>query len=138
MHPMKLALFGSALLAAVAAGAAHGAVPRSCGTLSIGPGSLHRGSATAPACLLQAYRSCRPATFTLSSFGVDTIAKDVFRIVRSGTTCRVGVLASFEVVPQQPHLAHATCRRVQRLAGDIVATGCTGNLPATISLTGRH
>jgi hypothetical protein len=137
MHPMKLALLCCAVLAAVAVGAAP-AAPRSCGVLSIGPGSLHRGDPTAPACLLQAYRNCRPASFTLSSFGVDTIAKDTFRIVRNGTTCGVAVLASFEVVPQQPHHSHATCRRVQRLAGDIVASGCTGTLPATISLTGRH
>ena len=135
---MKLALLCSVLLAAVAAGTAHGATPRNCGTLSIGPGSLHRGDSSSPSCLLQAYRHCRPATFTLSSFGVDTIAKDVFRVGRSGVICQVSVLTSFEVVPQHPHLSHASCRRVQRLAGDIVATGCTGSLPPTISLTGRH
>jgi hypothetical protein len=135
---MKLALLCSALLAALVAGTGHASAPRSCGTLSIGPGSLKRGSAAGPACLLQAYRSCRPATFTLSSFGVDTIAKDVFRVVRTPGSCRVTVAGSLEVVPQQPHLFHATCQRIQRVANDIVATGCTGKLPATVSLTGRH
>jgi hypothetical protein len=29
-------------------------------------------------------------------------------------------------------------RRVRQVGGDIVATGCTGKLPATISLTGHE
>jgi hypothetical protein len=139
MHAMRLALLCSALIAAVVAGTAHASAPRSCGTYSIGPGALRRGSPAGATCLLRAYTGCRPATFRLSSFGVDTIAKDVFRVVRvGGSACHVAVDASFEVVPQQPHLLHATCMRVKRTTNDIVASGCTGSLPATISLTGGH
>jgi hypothetical protein len=135
---MKRALLAAVvLLAAVAAGTARGSA-RSCGTLSVGPGALRHGSSNGPTCLLRAYRSCTAATFTLSTFGVDTIARDVFRVTRTGVICRLAVDASFEVIPESPHRFHATCRRVRRLVGDIVATGCTGALPATISLTGRH
>jgi hypothetical protein len=119
------------------AGTAH-ATTRSCGTYSIGPGAVRHGSPAGATCLLSAYRSCRPATYTLASFGVDTESTAVFRIVRFGPACRVAVDATFRVVPQTPHRFHATCRRVRRVAGDIEATGCTGGLPPTISLTGSH
>jgi hypothetical protein len=134
---MKLALLAAALLAGVVVATAPAATPRNCGTYSVGPGSLRHGNASGAGCLLRAYRTCHAATFTLSSFGVDTIARDVFHVVRASVICRVDVTASLEVVPQSPHRFSGTCRRVRRAAGDIVAGGCTGGLPATISLTGR-
>jgi hypothetical protein len=134
---MKLALFASVLLAGVVVAAGSAAAPRDCGAYSIGPGALRHGSTSGATCLLRAYRTCHPATFRLSTFGVDTIARDVFRVVRTGVVCRVAVTASFEVVPQQAHHFRAGCRRVRRLGAGIVVTGCSGTLPGTISLTGR-
>jgi hypothetical protein len=135
---MKTTLLCLVLLSALAAGSAHAAT-RSCGMLAVGPGALRHGSAGGPACLLRAYRSCSAATFTLSSFGVDTVAMDVFRIARASGGCRVDVSASFRVVPQHARLQSGLCRAVRRVAGDVVAVGCSGGLPApTISLTGRH
>ena len=134
---MKLALLCSVLLAAVAAGVAHGTTP-SCGAYSIGPGAVRNGNADGATCMLRKYRSCRPAMYVLAAFGVDTESTTAFRIVRIGSACHVSVYATFRVVPQTPHRYYGTCHRIQRLAGDIVATGCTGTLPATISLTGGH
>jgi hypothetical protein len=133
---MKLALLCSVVLAAVAVGAAHGATT-SCGAYSIGPGAVRHGNAAGATCMLREYRSCRPAMYVLAAFGVDTESTTAFRIVRLGGPCRVTVDATFRVVPQTPHRYHGTCRRIQRLAGDIVVTGCGGTLPATISLTGH-
>lgn len=135
---MKTTLLCLVLLSALAAGSAHAAT-RSCGTLAVGPGALRHGTSGGPACLLQAYRSCRTATFTLSTFGVDTIATDVFRVARAAGGCRVEVDATFKVVPQRGHARSGVCRAVRRAGGDIVAVGCSGGLPGTtISLTGRH
>jgi hypothetical protein len=134
---VKLVLLCSIVLAAVASGAAH-AARTSCGTYSIGPGAVRHGSTAGATCLLKAYRSCRPATYVLASFGVDTESTSAFHIVRVGPKCTVAVDATFRVVPQTPHRFHGTCNRIRRLAGDFVAAGCTGKLPATISLTGRH
>jgi hypothetical protein len=141
---LKLALLGAAVLAALAAGTAHGTTPRSCGAYSVGPGTLRHGSSSGAACVLKAYRDCRPATYVLAAFGVlaalgaDTESTTAFHIVRVGPTCKVYVDATFRVVPQAPQRYHGTCRRVQRVADDILATGCTGRLPATISLTGHE
>jgi hypothetical protein len=88
--------------------------------------------------MLKAYRGCRPAMYVLAGFGVDTESTTAFHVVRLGSTCRVAIDATFRVVPQTPQRFDGTCRRIQRLAGDVVATGCTGTLPATISLTGSH
>jgi hypothetical protein len=140
---MKLALLCAALLAALASGTAHAATPRSCGAYSVGPGTLRHGSTSGAACVLNAYRDCRPATYVLVAFGVlagshaDTESTTAFRIFRIGTVCKVSVDATFRVVPETPRRFHGTCRRVRQIAGDIVATGCTGKLPATISLTGH-
>ena len=133
---MKPALLCAAVLAAVAAGAAHG-MTTSCGAYSIGPGAARHGNAAGATCMLKAYRSCRPAMYVLAGFGVDTESTSAFRVARIGSACQVSVYATFRVVPQTPHRYHGTCHRIQRLAGDIVATGCTGKLPATISLTGH-
>ena len=44
-----------------------------CQARSIGPGSLQRGGTAGASCLLFAFQNgCRPADYTLSSFGVDT------------------------------------------------------------------
>jgi hypothetical protein len=140
---MEAALLGAGLLAVVAAGTAHSTTAYSCGAYSVGPGAQRHGSTSGAACVLRAYRSCRPAMYVLSAFGVlpalgaDTESTTVFHIVRIGTACRLSVDATFRIVPQTPQRFHGTCRRAQQLAGDIVATGCTGRLPATISLTGQ-
>jgi hypothetical protein len=120
------------LLAIVAAGT--GGV-RHCAPASVGPGSLHRGGTTGATCLLSEFQNgCRPADYTLSSFGVDTIHARRFVVERRNGACVVLVTDSNRVVPQQPRvIAGRTCSRVHRLKGDMVADRCTTR--ETISLT---
>jgi hypothetical protein len=106
-----------------------------CPPASVGPGSLHRGGTAGAACLLAAFRDgCRPADYTLSAFGVDTIHTRAFRTARRDGRCVALVTESYRVVPQQPHVTgHQACVRVRRTATDVVADRCT---PAgTVSLT---
>lgn len=102
-----------------------------CPVDSIGPGSLHRGGTAGAACLVRAYDDgCRPADFTLSSFGVDTIHSRTFTLARNGLTCTVRIVESFRVVPQPQH---TTARHVCTRLRPSVADRCTPT--ATISLT---
>ena len=80
-----------------------------------------------------AYRDhCQAAEYTLSIFGVDTIRRRDFRIAG----CRVVIHETFRVVPQPPHATGAaSCSAIVRVRDDIAATGCTGTLGRTISLT---
>jgi len=97
--------------------------------------SLHRGGTAGATCLLVAFQDgCRPADYTLSSFGVDTVHSVVFRVGRQSGRCTVAVRESLRVVPQQRHPGTSRrCLRVRRAGSDIVADRCT---PAgTISLT---
>jgi len=77
---------------------------------------------------------CRPAGYTLSSFGVDTIREVSFRTAVRGNACAVYTTETFRVVPQQPHvLNRLVCARVHKTDAGIVADRCT---PAgTVSLT---
>ena len=78
--------------------------------------------------------------YELSIFGVDTIARDEFRLVMLDGACRVKVTASFTVVPQRPRpQGSGECRWVAMRGSDVIAGGCTGSgLPSTISLTGKR
>ena len=136
---MRFSLICCAILAATAATASAGGV-HDCGSLSVGPGALRHGSTQGAVCFLQAYPKCRPTSYTLASFGVDTIGTDVFRLQTTSNGCRVEVTGTFRVVPQRPHTTlRAVCLRVSRSPSDIVATGCIGTgSTKTISLTGRH
>jgi hypothetical protein len=113
-----------------------------CGSISVGPGSAGSGGKAAGAlCLLRAYRSnCHPAVYSVSMFGIDTIARDSFRLVRMGGRCRIDVATSFRVVPQKPHpVASGQCSTLARRGTDVVAYGCVGKgLSASISLTGKR
>jgi len=103
-----------------------------CQARSVGPGSLRRGGTAGADCMLAAYRDhCRSAGYTLSSFGVDTVRTEVFRLVG----CTVYVTETFRVVPQQPRvLRRFTCKRIRKTTGgDVVADTCTP--AATVSLT---
>jgi hypothetical protein len=135
----RLALLLCCAVAAFGAASA-GAATRDCGSLSVGPGALRHGSTSGAACLLAAFRTCTPAGYTLSNFGVDTIASDVFRIQATSGRCQIQVTGTFRVVPQRPHTTlRGVCLALKRTATDIVATGCRGTgATATISLTGRH
>ncbi|SRR5581483_4959969 len=132
---MKLVLCCLVVLLALAAATAQAAT-RDCGTLSVRSGSVYQGARNGPTCFLAAFERCRAATFTLSVFGLDTVATDVFRVVARGA-CRVEVAGTFHVVPQKPHSLSAVCRAVRRSGADVVAVGCTGSLQGPISLTGR-
>ncbi len=138
--PVAVVLLAALALAACGGTAAAGAATN-CGSLSAGPGALTRGDRGGPACLLRAYRNhCAAATYRLSTFGVDTIATDDFRLVSQAGGCRVDVAISFRVVPQpqRPPL-HGVCTSLAARGNDVVASGCTGgNLPPAISLTGRR
>ena len=109
-----------------------------CPAKSVGPGSLQRGGTAGAACLLAAFDDgCRPADYTLSQFGVDTIHSLKFRTLKlAGGRCGVAVVETFRVVPQPPRTGEShTCGRLRRTAaGDIVADRCKP-AAATISLT---
>jgi hypothetical protein len=111
------------------------AVVAQCQARSIGPGSLHRGGTAGATCLLSSFQNgCRPADYTVSSFGVDTIHARRFEVTRRNGGCVVLVTDSNRVIPQPPRvLARRTCSWVHRLNGDVVADRCTTH--ETISLT---
>ena len=137
---MLVACLAAAALAAVGACAATVAA-RSCGSLTVGPTALKTSaSGRGASCMLGAFRTCSPAVYELSSFGVDTIGRSTFTIVRRSGGCGVTVAVTFQVVPQPakaPTLG--SCKAIVRVGSDIVATGCHGSaLAATESLTGRH
>jgi hypothetical protein len=113
------------LAASVSAIAIH------CAAKSVGPGSLQRGGSAGAVCLLNAYRNgCKPADYTLSAFGVDTIHSRMFRTQATSGGCQLVVTESFRVVPQKPHTtAHYTCLRLR----PYVADRCMPK--ATLSLT---
>jgi len=102
-----------------------------CQARSVGPGSLHGGDTAGATCLVNAFRDgCKPADYTLSTFGVDTIDSETFRTQATSGGCQVVVTESFRVVPQRPHVTgRHTCLRLRAF----VADRCTP--AATISLT---
>jgi len=106
-----------------------------CQARSVGPGSLQRGGTAGASCLLTSFQNgCKPADYTLSSFGIDTIHARRFVVERRNGACAVLVTDTNRVVPQQPRvIARRTCSRVHRLNGDVVADRCTTH--ETISLT---
>jgi hypothetical protein len=87
--------------------------------------------------MLAAYRDhCHAASYVLSSFGVDTVHQETFRLAVQAGRCRVVVIESFRVVPQQQHmLGTMTCARLRAAGTDVVADRCTRGPPPTISLT---
>lgn len=130
-----------AVIAALAGVAAAGAAvpgPRACGSMSIGPGALKRGSTKAAECLLRRYeQQCRPAVYELSMFGVDTVETERFQVGHVNGRCEIAVTRAFSVVPQKPRVtAHGHCRTLRQSAANVVAGGCSGSgLEATVSLT---
>jgi hypothetical protein len=121
---------------------AHAAAPAvtDCGSATVGPTAIG-GKSGGALCLWHAYRSnCQPAVYRLSRFGIDTIARDTFRLVRARGHCRIAVTASFSVVPQKPHpVGSGRCSALVRVGTDVVAKRCVGKgLPASISLDGAR
>jgi hypothetical protein len=91
--------------------------------------------------LLNADRQhCRAAVYELSIFGIDTIARDEFRLVTDGGICRIKVATSFTVVPQKPRRGGSgECSSLSARGSDVVASACVGSgLPRSFSLTGKH
>jgi hypothetical protein len=135
-----VACLTAAVMAAAGACAATVAV-RSCGSLTVGPTALRASSSGRGAsCMLSAFRTCSPAVYQLSSFGVDTIGRSTFTIARRSGGCSVTVAVTFQIVPR-PAKAPTVgrCTAIVHAGLDIVATGCHGStLAATESLTGRH
>jgi hypothetical protein len=133
--PVAAAAVAALCAAALAAGASAATVH--CLAASVGPGSLHRGGTTGARCMLAEYRDhCHAADYVLSSFGVDTIHQETFRLAVQSSRCRIIVTESFRVVPQQQHmLGMRTCSRLRAVGTDVIADRCTRGPPATISLT---
>jgi hypothetical protein len=122
--------------AALVASSAHAATPVQCPARTIGPGSLRKGGDAGARCLLAAYRhGCRTARYTLASYGVDTVAVEIFRTRRlAGGRCDVDVEQTNRIVPQPAHMVDRhTCNRLRATAGDVVADRCAP--AATVSLT---
>jgi hypothetical protein len=111
-----------------------------CGSLSTGPTAFSPGKTGGPECLLRAYaQHCRPAVYELSRFGIDTIARDNFRLVMDSGRCRIKVATSFTVVPQKPRpQGSGACSNLSARGKDIIASGCVGSdLQSFFSLTGK-
>jgi hypothetical protein len=126
-----------ALQAAPAAAVPAAAAP-SCGVATAGPGALAHAGDRGAECLLAADADhCAPASFRLSVFGIDTIARDLFSLRARGSACLVEVVASFEVVPRPPTPHAGVCTALRRVASAIEALGCSGkDIPSELSLTG--
>jgi hypothetical protein len=125
-------------LAGLGTGGARGG-QTACGSLSLGPGSVHHSTGQGARCMLLAYQShCHPARYQVAVFGVDTVATRSFSVNARTGRCGIDVTTSFRVVPQPPRVTGlGRCRALRRTGSDVVAVGCRGGgLPATISLTG--
>jgi hypothetical protein len=111
---------------------------QNCGAFSAGPGGTEHGGTSGSRCLLRAYEQhCRAAIYTMSVFGVDTIANDRFRLVRVGGHCLVDVTISFRVVPQPARKHSGVCRTLALNSRHVVAGRCTGwGIPVSIQLDG--
>ena len=134
----RLALL--AVLATLALPSTAGAA-QSCGSLTVsGTATVTAHTGRGAPCLLAAFRTCTPASYELSQFGVDTIARTSFGIQRKNGSCEVTVGTSLRVVPQKPRPSGSgDCTGLAHRGTDIVATGCRGTgLDSTISLTGRR
>jgi len=132
------ALLVSVGLALPLAAAATASPAPSCGQRSAGPGALVRGTDAGAECMLAAFEHhCRPASYELSVFGVDTIARDSFSLRARGAGCEVVLVASFEVVPRLRSSHSAQCSALVRQGSQILASGCMGaGVPHQVSLTG--
>jgi hypothetical protein len=138
-----LTLLGLGAAAGALAICAGAATPRvlDCGSLSTGSTALSHGTTSGAMCLLHAYRQhCAPARYELSTFGIDTIARDEFRLVTKSGRCTVAITTSFTVVPQKPRpQGSGECSSLVARGADVVASGCVGNgLPSSLSLTGKR
>jgi hypothetical protein len=138
-RPAGLVVAAAAVAAALAAGSpAQGATP-SCGTRSVGPGTLVRGTGAGAPCLLAAYQhGCRAASYRLSMFGVDTSAVSDFRTAKHGGGCVVAVTSTTRVFPRPPNAPKTgTCASLKKSGTDVVAVRCRGGgLAPSLSLTG--
>ncbi len=126
-----------ALAAALAMLTTARAATRVCAPRSTGPGALVRGSTTGAECMLHAFQNgCAASTYTLSSFGVDTIATLEFTLARRNGACSISVTRTFHVVPQKPRVTGSgRCTAIRRGPAGIAATGCKGGgLSQTTSL----
>ena len=134
-RPIAAAAAAALCVAALASGASASTVH--CVAAATGPGSLHRGGTAGAHCMLAEYRDhCHTADYVLSSFGVDTVHQETFRLAVQSGRCRIVVTESFRVVPQQQHMIGTrTCARLRAVGTDVVADRCTRGPPATISLT---
>jgi hypothetical protein len=113
---------------------------RSCGSLTVsGAGTVTERTGVGATCFLAAFGTCTPASYELSRFGVDTIARTSFGILKTNGGCKVGVATTLTVVPQRPRASgQGTCSGLVRRGADIVATGCRGaGVNSLISLQGR-
>jgi hypothetical protein len=119
------------VLLATAAG-----TPQLCATRTVGPGAHREGGTSGAACLLAAYqRGCRRAEYVLSSVGESVFVVENFSVERVSGRCAVSVFRNVVVIKQAPRVTSRTCARLHRVGSDVVADRCTGDPPATVSLT---
>ena len=134
----RLAILCLVIAVVLAATTTAGASPtvRNCGTLTLGPTARQHGSTSGSLCFFRAFtQRCTPATYSLMSFGVDTVAADTFALVRRGSQCRITVSISFRVVPERPQVHRGRCTLLRREHNDVIALGCFGpEIPKTINL----
>ena len=132
-----LCLVLAAAVVTPVAAARPGSAP-TCGSYSVGPGTHTAGNAKGARCLLQQFARCKPASYRLSRFGVDTVAVDDFTVANADGHCFVSVQTSTRVVPQQAKPGPTLfCAKLAARVGDVVAVNCTGGTAKTLSLTGR-
>jgi len=120
---MRVALLSALLLGALTlAAAGQGASSPSCAVRHAGPGAPPVATDRGALCLLRAFDDgCRRASYGLSLFGVDTIARDSFSLRARAGGCDVLVVASFEVVPNRKRLSSGVCRAWRKRSGDVLS-----------------
>ena len=109
-----------------------------CPPRTLGPGARVVGGTKGAACLLAAYRRCRPAEYVLSGFGFGTTVIVNFSVQHWVGGCAVLVTRSVVTGrPQDPPAVTGprVCRRLRATAVGAVADRCGDGGPAAYRLT---
>ena len=110
-----------------------------CTPRAIGPGTHLQGGTRGAVCVLAAYRQgCRRADYTLTGIGIGTIAVKSFSVQPWNGGCAVLVISTVTtggVRGDAVVVGPRVCRRLRRVAADVVADRCSKGAPKTYSLT---
>ena len=109
------------------------------GFCTLGPGTHVDGGLRGAACLLAAFRRCRPADYVLTGFAGGEVVVVSFSVEHWAGSCAVLVLrrAGTDQPRGDPPIVTGPriCRGVRTTRAGIVADRCTRGKPAVIPLT---